>query len=293
MSKNITTTEHRLSKKDKDLAAEIEALDSGLDKTMLTICLKTAEGCKGKGSKSQESFLAAALPKRARGTRSNILYAGEELLTRRRVIEELDYGWSSLTEIHSLPSGLKDWAYEEKRSVKEIRAKKKEPTVTPEAKADEQGKEEMMTEEEASVFNEMVDLIEEQTEKIDHLSLTETTTSENHVRRHQRPKQSICRTGGAAEGAIQRSEWFTPDHIEDREAHAVYQQILGLLSDAAELCEQWQPQQRICKSFWDEIAGHCAVIDAFASCRVADTQDAESDSDTADGVTVTVTAERA
>lgn len=109
-----------------DLAAEIRRLDKKLEQDMIIICEKTAIGCQRSGEKSIDAFLAKALPNRAKSTRKAILYAGQQVLARRLAIFELDYGWSALVEINALPPEHLDWAYEEKRTVKQVKDKLKE-----------------------------------------------------------------------------------------------------------------------------------------------------------------------
>ena len=125
MKNDITTTTAQ-DVELHDLAAEIRQLDTKLDKIMLTICEKTALGCQRSNEKSVNAFLAKALPNRTRAVRFNILYAGQQILSRRRDVFELDYGWSVLVEINALPSEHLDWAYEEKRTQRQVKDKLKE-----------------------------------------------------------------------------------------------------------------------------------------------------------------------
>ncbi len=114
-----------------------------------------------------------------------------------------------------------------------------------------------------------------------------THATDTNVRRHQLERINQR----PDDGVLTRAEWYIPDHIEDREAHAAYQRIIGLLDEAALLANKWMLTRRIDDIQWDEIAGHSQVITSFANCRQSDVTDAEPSPDRADGITIDIAAE--
>ena len=116
-----------------------------------------------------------------------------------------------------------------------------------------------------------------------------TPAPNDNVRQHQLERINQRSDGGV----LARADWFIPDHIEDREAHAAYQQIIGLLDDAGNLTSEWMLTRRIDDVLWNEIIGHAQSIIAFASCRKSDLSDAEPSSDDVDGIVIDVPAEGA
>ncbi len=114
-----------------------------------------------------------------------------------------------------------------------------------------------------------------------------TPAPNDNVRRHQLERINQR----SDDGALTRADWFIPDHIEDREAHFAYQQIIGLLDEAAILSKEWMLTRRIDDSLWDKIIGHSQSIIAFASCRKSDLADTESDREDVDGITIDIAAE--
>lgn len=147
-----TTTEHLLSKADLVLAEEIAFAWEDLEGQAMNICFKVFKACETRDERSNDAFLAAALPRLSKSKRKDVRYAGAEVARRRAALSRLDYGWTTLAEIHALPAEHKDWAYEEKRTRQEIRDYKrllKQPnnaSVTPQ---------------EAQAFNDMTDVVEQ------------------------------------------------------------------------------------------------------------------------------------
>jgi hypothetical protein len=137
----ITTTEHHLSKADLKLAEEIAFAMEDVEGQMMNICAKVYKACQAREEKSADAFLAIALPNLSRANRIKVRHAGSEVMRRRSKLGELEYGWSTLAEIHSLPESHKDWAYEEKRTRQEIRDYKKQLKGTNDSVTPDEAKE--------------------------------------------------------------------------------------------------------------------------------------------------------